>query len=311
MRLPDQTVQLLRQLGILTLGQMAAVPRAGWLSRFGSQLLQRWDQATGVVPEMIVAHRPPPPLEFHWTLEHPTVRRDVIQCVLAQLVERLSQRMAQRNQGVIQLRCQLDCACHRPAHIEIGLFRATATAEHLLELIQMQLQQLALPGPLQRISLRAITTAALVEQQRQLLDDSVQDVPRELARLVNRLSSRLGRWGVVEARLEADAQVEYAYRYVPLTGQSSRDSGGASATRSSIRANVRCDCTFPLCPWRPWRWCPWDLRCPLSINTGPTALRSTGGPNASKPAGGAAPPCGATTTASRTSVAAAFGCSAG
>jgi len=34
--------------------------------------------------------------------------------------------------------------------------------------------------------------------------------------------------GVVEAQLQADAQVEYAYRYVPLTGQPSGDSRSAA-----------------------------------------------------------------------------------
>jgi protein ImuB len=124
------------------------------------------------------------------------------------------------------------------ARIEVGLFRATATAQHLQELIQMQLEQLTLPGPLCHISLRAITTAPLVDRQHQLLEHAARDVPRELARLVNRLSSRLGRHSVLEARLQADPQVEHAYRYVPLTGQRPVEKDEGRKTKDEGREKI-------------------------------------------------------------------------
>lgn len=219
LRLPDRTVQRLKQVGVSTVGQLATLPRASLSSRFDRSLLQRWDQATGAVQEMVVAYRPPPPLEVQWTLEHPTMRREVVEQVLVCLVERLAKQLVQQNQEALELLCQLDCADSRTARIEVGLFRATANVEHLRQLIHMQLERLVLPGPLHHIGIRAVTTVARQEHQHQLLGDDARDVPRELAGLIDHLSSRLGRDHVVGACRQADAQVEYAYRDVPLTGR--------------------------------------------------------------------------------------------
>ena len=95
----------------------------------------------------------------------------------------------------------------------------------------MQLEQLTLPGPVHHVSIRAITTASLEDRQYQLLDDSARDVPCQVARLVNRLSSRLGRDGVLGVRRQSDAQVEFAYRYVPLTGQSTKTRRGSTTAK--------------------------------------------------------------------------------
>jgi protein ImuB len=235
LRLPDKTAKLLRQLGVCRIEQLARLPRTALSSRFGDQLLQRWNQATGALQEVIVVHHPPAPLEAQWTLEHPTTRRDAIDCVLQRLIGQLTELLARRNRGTIQLTCRLDCLDARSAHVQIDLFRPTAKAEHLLQLLGMQLDQLALPGPLHRILVQAIITAPLEDRQGELLDGAVGDSSRHLAKLVDRLSSRLGRDRVVGAQLLAEAQVERAYRDVPLTGQ--RPSPPAS-TAASLRRHT-------------------------------------------------------------------------
>jgi protein ImuB len=64
-------------------------------------------------------------------------------------------------------------------------------------------------------------TARLQSRQRHLFNDD-DDTRRELALLVDRLSSRLGREAVVRAALVSDAQPEFAYRYEPLAGSNPR-----------------------------------------------------------------------------------------
>jgi protein ImuB len=262
LRLSEQTTALLDQLGIVTIGQLAALPRASLRSRFGDELLKRWDQAIGTAQEAIVAYRPPPPLEAHWSLEHPTTRRETIECVLTRLLERLVQLLTQRNQGAIQLLCRLDGEAQRTARIEVGLFRASATLGHLRELVQMQLEQLKLPGPVHHVSIRAISTAGLEDQQHQLLEDSARDVPRQLARLVNRLSSRLGRDSVLGARRQSDAQVELAYRYVPLTGQPAQT---RRKTTTAKPQNSNAPGTRPLQLYVP----PWPVDAIAVVPHGP------------------------------------------
>ena len=63
LRIADDTVVLLHQLGIETVGQLLALPREELASRFGEQLLLRLDQLTGAAPEVLVPHRAPAALE--------------------------------------------------------------------------------------------------------------------------------------------------------------------------------------------------------------------------------------------------------
>src|SRR5262249_45009148 len=51
LRLPAETLDLLGRLGIERVEQLLALPRAGLVSRFGPELLDRLDQALGRMPE--------------------------------------------------------------------------------------------------------------------------------------------------------------------------------------------------------------------------------------------------------------------
>ena len=62
LRLQERIVQQLRRLGIHDLKTLQGMARASLAARFGKSLLERLDQFSGAVPEVIVAHRPRPPL---------------------------------------------------------------------------------------------------------------------------------------------------------------------------------------------------------------------------------------------------------
>ena len=59
LRLSAPLVDLLQQLGVQQVHQLCALPRASLLSRFGDELLQRFDQALGKQEEVILALQPP------------------------------------------------------------------------------------------------------------------------------------------------------------------------------------------------------------------------------------------------------------
>ncbi len=222
LRLPDQTVTLLHQLGVRRIEQLAQLPRASLRSRFGDELVARLNQLTGAEPELIIPHRPAAPLEAHWSLEHPTAHRATIQHIVAQLVEQVAQRLRQRDLGAVTIECRLHPSGSEPIEIRIGLFEPTAEPQHLLDLLRMQLETLAVPGAVGRASVRVVDSAPLVRRQHDLLADTLRHHPQQLAALVDRLSTRLGRDRVVRPQLHADAQPELAYRHVPLTGPQAR-----------------------------------------------------------------------------------------
>jgi protein ImuB len=89
----------------------------------------------------------------------------------------------------------------------------------LIELVSMQLERLRLNGAMTRGWAAVLLSAPLEQRQFQLFESSARERPQELARLVNRLSNRLGEQAVVRPQLQAGALPERAYRYSVLTGQ--------------------------------------------------------------------------------------------
>jgi protein ImuB len=230
LRLPPAMVETLSELGIQTIGQLLALPREALAARFDPQLFVRLDQALGIVPETIHSHRPPPEIVVETSLEFPTVTRAEVDYLLLDLLEKVCAMLIERQQGAVQLECRLQCDSRKsnvsvdsqpktPVKILIGLYCPSANSRHLLELARLQLDRLALPGPISRIELSVLTAAPLIAYQQDLFaESSSQENGRHLAVLVDRLSNRLGRESVVRAKPLADAQPEFAVRYEPLAG---------------------------------------------------------------------------------------------
>ena len=223
LRLPDEVLALLQQLGIFQIGQLERLPRAELSARFGPRLLARWDQATGRLAEPIPAYRLPPRFRTECCLEHPTTHRDAIAMVFQSLIERLACELREHGAGALQLVGRLRGEDGATVEITVGLFQPAATAAHLVPLVQLQLDRLQLPGPISAVCVEATVVAAQERRQQELFgEDAQQRNAQALAGLIDRLSSRLGACAVLRPRLLADAQPELAYRYDPLVGPAVR-----------------------------------------------------------------------------------------
>jgi len=218
LRLPEETVDLLSQLGIERLEQLLVLPRESLRARFGELLLLRIDQLFGTAQEVIVPHRPQPQFSKEWLLEYPAEQRELVEQILRELVRRIATALANRREGVLKLGCRLDCASGRPVLLEVGLFRPSADQEHLWDLLRMQLEQAALPGPVGRVRLEAALTAPLENRQGELFAGGEHEAQRQFALLIDRCSSRLGPEAVLCPQLTADPLPERLVRYKPGVG---------------------------------------------------------------------------------------------
>jgi len=221
LRLPEKTVDLLHQLGVCRIDQLEALPREGLSSRFGPELLRRWDQALGRLAEPVPSCPPPPQWRADWSPEQPTGHRKTIEAALKQLIVQVAGQLAASGRGAVRLECRLQCQREGVVPIAVGLFEPTASAEHLFGLVCVQLERLRLRAPVAAICVEASATAPLELRQQELFDDgdvSRRGHPRQVASLVDRLSSRLGRQAVVQVRLLPDAQPELAWDGEPLVG---------------------------------------------------------------------------------------------
>jgi protein ImuB len=235
LRLSDENVVTLHELGVQTIGQLLALPRKGLSSRFGPGLLLRIDQVLGSAAELIRPHHPPPAFQAEWLLEHPTQRQEEVESILQQLVERLAAQLSQRQEGATRLNCRLDAAGHAPLCFQVGLYRPTASPRHLLELVQMQLERLRWPGAVGRVGLAAVLTSPLEMHQAQLFDDVSLRTSRAQALLLDRLSSWLGDQAVLRPQLASDALPERAVKLVGATAEKKRGRGEKEKRRSRNR----------------------------------------------------------------------------
>jgi protein ImuB len=234
LRLPADTAALLEQLGLLRIGQLAQLPRESLAMRFGDLLLQRWDQLLGHRAEVLRAYHEPPAFCAELSLEHPAQCQAALLSVLAPLVDQVARAVAAHSEGILELVARFRCSApiasrdeepesppeRAPAaalSLRVSLFQATASGPHLFQLARMQLEQLTLPGPVEQVTVEASLTAPLAQQQQELFPDRRRQIWLPLAQLIDRLSSRLGAAAVAHPQLEADAQPEQAYSYVPLT----------------------------------------------------------------------------------------------
>jgi protein ImuB len=219
LRIARDTADLLRQLGVETVGQLLSLPREGFASRFGDQLLLRLDQLTGAATEVLVPHHGLAALEAGCSLEHPTGNRAVLVHVLSELTEQLAAHLAARDQGAVLLVCKLSCVGGQPVLVRIGLVEPSASARQLMELIGLHLETITLPDEVMQVSIHAAVVGRLSERQREMFVDQWPSDPHQLALLINRLSSRLGHAQVVRPQLRASPLPERAFRYLPATGK--------------------------------------------------------------------------------------------
>ena len=238
LRLPPETLALLAQLGIEQLDQLLALPRTSLRARFGERLLLRIDQFTGAAQETIVAYRPPSKFAAERVLEYPAENRDLIEHIVQELINQIAAALAERREGVVQLACRLDCAPGQPVTIEVGLFRPSASAPHLWELVRMQLERVRLPGAVGRITLQAKLTAPLENRQGQLFTGNQDEADRQFGLLIDRLTSRLGPAAVLRPRLIADPLPEQTVRWeVGIAGTAAKRWSRESGVRSQGSGN--------------------------------------------------------------------------
>ncbi|MEK6236371.1 MAG: DNA polymerase Y family protein [Planctomycetales bacterium] len=223
LRLSLECVSRLRSLGLRSVGQLLAAPRAELPARFGKQLLERLDQATGRMEESFSPCRPPEMLEAACEFHSPTDRLDSVNAALRQVVEQLAGELEQRGQGALRLCCGLDHEGTEPSRFSIGLLRPTADPRRLLELAKAELERFLRLAPTTRrepihaVRVEVSAQEPLESRQREfLVQEPGREAERSAAALVERLTSRLGRQCVLRPRLVADAQPELAWRGEPL-----------------------------------------------------------------------------------------------
>ncbi|GIW98976.1 MAG: nucleotidyltransferase [Pirellulaceae bacterium] len=265
LRIDHVTSAALRRLGIASIGELEQFPRSGLASRFGQQFIRRLDQTLGREAEPVRTLAADPDWQLTHTLEFPLSDLMTIETVVGQLVDQLAQQLQRAGHGALRVSCTLSGPEHVAHVLTVGLFRPTATAKHLHQLLAGQLEQSARRGELlavHRIDVQATLTAPLRWRQTHLFAPAETSDRQEIARLIDTLSSRLGRNHVVQIRPHRDAQPEAAFTLRPLTGR--RPDGTEQQTVRKVSLPSRAGRAEPS-PCQPLRRPTHLLAKPLAI----------------------------------------------
>lgn len=217
LRLPDSATTALMEFDIRTIEQLQALPRASLPSRFGPEVTRRLDQALGTMEERIAPERPPEPVRVSQNFEDSISDRRTLEFVLDRLIEQLVEKLSKIQRGVQQLEVILFDGSQQAVTFVVGTLRPTQSVEHLRELVRTRWEQIVSPRNVTGIQLEAAAVSTLGTHQDRLFDTGENPGgEREFAKLVDRLSSRLGKQRVVRPRYVPDAQPERSVRWEPV-----------------------------------------------------------------------------------------------
>lgn len=189
--LPAATLHELHLMGIETLGQYVAIPRAKVGSRFGPAGQRAWDLITGDADDPVT----PPPRELtvveSLEMPAPATSHDTLMFALRQLIARafrapdLRYRQAQQ----LTIRAGLE---HGRSWERVLVFKDPYGPERLARAIGLRLQHLELPGPVETLTVEIhgiVQTTA-----HQTLLPALR--PRQLAPLSHAVSMLKQRYGL-------------------------------------------------------------------------------------------------------------------
>lgn len=223
LRLDTGTITTLHRLGLKRIGDILTLPRPtlarrfrGKASKHVSDLLKRIDQALGVQSEPIEPLQPLPLWRLRHAFTDPVMHLTGIEAVLLTLIDNMMTILARADKGVRRLTLsafRVDGTCQ---DIAIGTSRPTRDASHLMRLFNEKLDALQASFGFDLVMLSVIEAEALPPSQIATIKDTQTEAT---ARVLDRLSARLGSGAVVQLKHRHSHIPERAQSYAPAFSQ--------------------------------------------------------------------------------------------
>jgi len=178
LRLPAETIQGLRVLGIDTVGQLSAMARAPLRLRFGPEPARRLDQLFGRIAEPIEPIRTPELVEVSKNFGEPIGAPETIAKYIRRLVGELSAKLAENGLGA--RRC--DLSIHRVdntrQHLRAGLAKPVRDPTRLSKLLCDRIETIDPGFGIEKLVLVAVFAEPLEERQvsSSLIEEEVADI---------------------------------------------------------------------------------------------------------------------------------------
>ena len=216
LRLEESQLLTLGQMGLKTIGQVRQYPRKSLHTRFG-QILLRMDQAFGVIEERMAPRLPLVDYLAEQRFADPISLMDDVLRTTHDLSVKLSKTLEAEGLGGQTFHLFLYRVDHKVMTLSLNAGRVTRDPEHIADLFRHRAQRLEAeydPGfGIDMVRLAASSTDRLDAVQTGAF--SIEEGTEDIARLNDRLSSRLGPFAVLRTELVASRLPERAARLVP------------------------------------------------------------------------------------------------
>ncbi len=238
LRLRDADAETLRRLGVATVGDLMALPRAAVANRFrggdAASVLHRLDRALGTAPESIAPLPAPADYSVRQHYAEPVGTPEGMTAAFERLLLALTRKLEAAGLGARQLEFGIIRADDTLDSARIGVSRPTRDPAHLARLFAPRLEGLDPDPGIETVVLSAVSVEPFaIEQdvfQKVIAQSATKQLPGDrqhrpalpgrtdggaVDALIDRLANRLGRTAVLRALPCETALPETQTRYAP------------------------------------------------------------------------------------------------
>jgi len=184
------SAEILNLWGILTLGDLASLPRQGLSERLGPQLTHLHDILHGKEHRLLKLRRPPTNYSARHDFESPLTHFEPILFIARRLLQTLCNRLRNTQRAATALRIILRYENGSSHRKHLALTETTLDPEILLRSLHTHLDTIRAPAPVTGFSLRLIP-ALPAHKQHEIFRKGLRD-PHRFADTLHRLSGLVG-----------------------------------------------------------------------------------------------------------------------
>jgi protein ImuB len=220
LRLEPELVAMLERLGLARIEQLQPLPRPALTARFGTQLVTRLEQASGILAEPISPRTPRPAHRAQLAFADPLLETQALRAVTNRLLDQLCSGLELVGQGARRLTLAVYRVDNSTAAARIGTSRPCRDRGQLARLFAEKFDEIDPGFGIERAILAAEVVEPLLPEPLAWRSMGAGDLDqaRDLAPLVDRLSNRLGEGAVTRLVPQASHIPERAQRRVPALG---------------------------------------------------------------------------------------------
>jgi protein ImuB len=206
----------LAKLGVTTVGQLATLPEAGLLRRFGAEAHRLHQRAIGARKEPLTPSKLVSPPRGALDFDDPILDREALLFFGKQLLDPLLHELARRGQALSELRIELALEDGNAVEV-LRPALPTLDASQLLNLLRLRLERVELPSAVRSLAL--VTEGQPATREQLVLFAEAVAKKRDRAagdRALARIRAAFGDVAVVRAKLRPGHLPEASYGWEPI-----------------------------------------------------------------------------------------------